>query len=156
MLMDIRLTGTKEECEAFTRNMLSTMPEGSVRSVSGWHRNERKGYSIEGRVYVKLDDEKINYATPRIGKEEEHVPRKGTCYHCRRKGDLFILNWNGGEKRYEGYCAECAKRYLDDQTVGMVTREEEPGKYEAIRRTYSSDIRDHVYFMGGNGEGFWI
>lgn len=54
--MDIRLTGTRDECAAFVRNMLDTMPEGTIRSISGWYQNKRKGYSTEGRVYIKLDD----------------------------------------------------------------------------------------------------
>lgn len=54
--------------------------------------------------------------------------KKGTCIHCEKKDqNIAMLEWDGHD--YKGCCESCARKFLDDQFVGMVTRIEYPKIY---------------------------
>jgi hypothetical protein len=50
--MKIRLTGTREECDRFTAELVAATPPGVVREVSGFYPG--RGTSLLGRVYLDL------------------------------------------------------------------------------------------------------
>jgi len=54
--MKIRIMGTEAECKKFVAVIIKNVPEGYIRNISKWYRNERKSmYSNEGRVYIDLE-----------------------------------------------------------------------------------------------------
>lgn len=50
--MKIRITGTVTECERFIADMIKK--GWKIRNCSEWYENNRKGLSIEGRVYLEV------------------------------------------------------------------------------------------------------
>lgn len=50
--MKIRATGTVTECERFVLDLIEN--GWIVRNVSDWYENDRRGLSIEGRVYMEV------------------------------------------------------------------------------------------------------
>lgn len=58
--------------------------------------------------------------------------KKGKCEYCGAEGPLPILSWDGGE--YVGACIECARKYVEDQHVGNVVRQELPEDYLLLLR----------------------
>jgi hypothetical protein len=51
--MQIRLTGTRAECDRFTTELIAATPAGIIREVSGFHPHH--GTSLLGRVYLEVD-----------------------------------------------------------------------------------------------------
>lgn len=55
--MQIRITGTLEECSRMAAVIRNNVPERYLRSISGFYPNRRKTtFSNEGRVYVNFAD----------------------------------------------------------------------------------------------------
>ena len=55
--MNLRITGTEEECAAMVNLIRSNIPEYYIKSISGWCRNDRNvQFSTEGRVYCNFRD----------------------------------------------------------------------------------------------------
>lgn len=52
---------------------------------------------------------------------------RGKCYYCHESGEIAIKQWDG--KQYQNCCTNCAKKYMDDQYVGMITRIDYPNIY---------------------------
>jgi hypothetical protein len=50
--LKIRLTGTRDECDRFTAELLAATPPGVIREVSGFYPN--RGASTLGRIYLDL------------------------------------------------------------------------------------------------------
>lgn len=51
--MKIRIMGTREECDAFTKLVKARVPKENIRTISNFYPNVRKcAYSNEGRVYM--------------------------------------------------------------------------------------------------------
>lgn len=84
-MISIRLTGTKEECEAFAE-MLSGM---FSMSASPFTFN-RSGSS--GRIYIEIPREEFMGSVDSLpGEDSEeihicHEPYCDTCYNCARNG----------------------------------------------------------------------
>ena len=54
--MKMRIMGTEQECSQFVKMLLKSVPDGYIRNISKWYRNERKtAYSNEGRVYIEFE-----------------------------------------------------------------------------------------------------
>lgn len=152
--MDLRIMGTKEECRAFTDMVRKTVPESSIKSISGWYANKRKDeFSTEGRVYISFREtitELPPAALPEEKKSEERSPQVGRCYFCKKSPRaLAILMLN--RDRYEGVCPECARRYLDEQYVGSYLRETHPEIYEKIMKKLHPKILG-VYMSGHDAQ----
>ncbi|MBR4203503.1 MAG: hypothetical protein IKQ93_08030 [Candidatus Methanomethylophilaceae archaeon] len=55
--MNLRITGTEEECAAMVNLIRSNIPEYYIKSISEWYRNDRNvQFSTEGRVYCNFRD----------------------------------------------------------------------------------------------------
>ena len=55
--MQIRITGTLEECSKMAKVIKDNVPNQYIRSISGFYPNRRKvAFSNEGRVYVNFTD----------------------------------------------------------------------------------------------------
>ena len=133
--MDIRIMGTKEECEAFAAMVRETVPAKNIRQISHWYANHRKGeFSTEGRIYISFRDTVIFPNTLPEAKDPEEKktePEIGTCAYCGKEHvALMILSWDVDQ--YRGACTECAKRYVDQQTIGMLLQVEDPELYAEL------------------------
>jgi hypothetical protein len=56
--MKIRLTGTRDECDRFTTELVAATPAGVVREVSGFYPNrgtDPRTQVVLGRVYLDLE-----------------------------------------------------------------------------------------------------
>lgn len=53
--MEIRIRGTREECDAFVRMVRKTVPAACIKTISGFYPDTRKcAFSTEGRVYLSF------------------------------------------------------------------------------------------------------
>lgn len=143
--MDLRIMGTEEECASFAAMIRATVPEKMIRQISKWYPNLRKGqFSTEGRIYVSFRDTVIFPNTLPEGKKAEEKrtePEIGTCAYCGKEHEaLMILGWDNYQ--YRGACTECAKRYIDQQTIGMMLQVEDPELYAELWK------KSHPVFRG--------
>ena len=154
--MDIRIMGTKEECEAFAAMVRETVPTKNIRQISHWYANHRKGeFSTEGRIYISFRDTVIFPNTLPEAKDPEEKktePEIGTCAYCGAENEkLMVLGWDG--KTYQGACVECAKRYIDQQTVGMLLQVDYPEIYKELWQKAHPKLQG--FYMDAHG-GFPI
>jgi hypothetical protein len=52
VVVKLRLTGTRRQCDRFVAELATAVPAGVVREVSDWYPN--RGTSLLGRVYLDL------------------------------------------------------------------------------------------------------
>lgn len=155
--MDIRVMGTEEECAAFAKMVRETVPEKRIRQISHWYPNRRKGeFSTEGRIYISFRDIVIFPSNalpePEKAEEKEEIPKEGTCAYCGAENQkLMILGWDGHQ--YRGACTDCAKKYIDQQTIGMLLEVENPELYKELWRKSHPKLMG--FYMDANG-GFPI
>lgn len=71
------------------------------------------------------------------------------CYECRKSGEVAGTVWDGSE--YIEYCADCMKKFADDQYVGMTVRHDDEDEY-AIRLRTKYGPRRIVIFDDHSGD----
>ena len=110
--MDIRVMGTKEECEAFAAMVRDTVPVKMIKQISQWYPNIRKSqFSTEGRIYISFRDTVIFPSNAlqepeKAAEDKKKEPEIGTCAYCGKKHEaLMILSWDVDQ--YRGACTEC-------------------------------------------------
>lgn len=154
--MDIRVMGTREECSAFSSMIRNNVDKKYIRNISGWYANNRKGeFSTEGRIYINFRDTFTSMALEgpkelpeEDHKEEEGGPTVGRCIYCNSNDqELYVLSWHHGD--YVGACKNCARKYINDQWVGNVLREEDPEKYQELLDRANPKFRG--VYMGPSG-----
>ena len=152
--MEIRVLGTRDECLEFSRMVRKNVDKDFIRSISKWYPNVRSGeYSTEGRIYIKFRDTFSQDCLLEAPPEPETPagpgkPERGECGYCHKKDtDLMILSWDNG--RYYGACSECARKYVNEQTVGMLLKRENPELYEELDKMAHPKFRG--VYMGPTG-----
>lgn len=145
--MKIRVMGSKEECAEFSAMIRNNVDVKYIKSISKFFPNTRAGeFSTEGRVYIDFRDTFRAGALegpkelPGEGQEEEESPKKGYCHYCGARADLMVLMWD--RSGYVGACAECSRKYMDEQYIGSALKEEDPELYEELYK------KTHPKFRG--------
>lgn len=158
--MEIRVMGTDEECSQFSDMVRRNVPKEYIRSISKWYAN--RGYTTEGRVYIKFKDtysgaslegpRELQEAPTEDPKEAPTVDKKtsptyGQCYFCRSKGSQMVLMWDND--RYRGACEKCARKYMDQQWIGSALEKEHPEIYEELYKKTHPKLRGVLHDATG-------
>lgn len=135
--MRIRITGTPEECDAAVESLRLSF---HVLHLSSWRRWDRHDKASRiGAVYVDAEFDEIRYPPLSI--------RFGTCCSCQAEGSLPMLCWGYGQ--YQGYCADCARRHIEQDLAGSVLKAERPELYAEYSKDIDRPMRHILYNSGG-------